>query len=167
MKKAKKITAKKLSADKEFQVGKHSIGWIDSVFHERVGGKKEFSISSMPTLQKLDRDMTDAEIESELKPGICDLGDVLAFLDNAPKECKDGYSNIFYFSAFVVSVYWDSSGGGWGVDVWGRDDSGWSQGYRVFSPATGSLKLKSSESLTLESAIKICKKNGLKVIKEM
>lgn len=165
MKKTKAV--KKLYADQEFQVGKHSIGWIDSAFHSRVGGKKQFSVGSMPTFQKLPRSMTDAEIESELKPGLCDLGDVLAFLDNAPEECKDGYSNTFYFSAFVVRVYWGSSRDDWSVNVWYRDGYGWDRGARVFSPATGSSTLKSSDTLTLESAIEICKKNGLKVIKEM
>jgi hypothetical protein len=89
--------------------------------------------------------MTDAEIESELKPGICELGDVLAFLKNASEECKDGYWNLFYFPAFVVGVGWGAGFGGWGVSAWDRGDGDWSDAYRVFSPATRHSENKPSD----------------------
>src|SRR3990167_7663270 len=91
----------------EFVVGKHSIGWLNERFTNYLDEvDKKVSSHVMPTFQKLPRDMNDATIESELKPGLCELGDVLAFLDNAPDECKDGYANLFYTPAFVVDVHW-------------------------------------------------------------
>ncbi len=165
---AKKTKVKKvvmLEALDEFQVGKHGIGWVDSDFKTRFGGQK-FAPKALGSFQKLPRYMTDAEIESELKPGLCDLGDVLAFLKNPPEEAKDGYSNIFYTPAFVVHVGWDGSH--WDVNAWQRDGYGWRGGYRVFSPATGTLAtLNSSDTLTLEAAIKLVKKEGYKIFKEI
>lgn len=102
---------------------------------------KTFKIHPMPTFQKLSRAMTDAEVEKELKPGLCELGDVLAFLDDAPKECKDGYWNFFYFPSCVVCVFWVSGLQEWYVDTWRRGGLGWVAGSRVLSPATGSQKL--------------------------
>ncbi len=123
-------------ASEEFAVGKHGIGYVSSDFKEKFSSV-EFAERAMPTFQKLGKNMKDAAIESELKPGICELGDVLAFIDNAPQECKDGYSNIFYFPACVVSVRWSADFAGWYVLTWYRGDGAWSAGSRVFSPATG------------------------------
>lgn len=137
-----------MKASKEFVVGKHNIGFVGSNFKEHFSGE-EFESRPMPTFQKLPRSMNDATIESELKPGICELGDVLAFLDNAPQECKDGYWNLFYFSAFVVFVGWDD--GVWRVLTWRRDGHVWGAGGRVFSPETGNSVAKASDTLSLES----------------
>lgn len=128
----------------EFVKGKHNIGWVDSDFTKHFGDT-EFSEKAIPTFQKLQRRMTDVEIESELNPGICELGDVFAFLKNAPEECKDGYWNLFYFPAFVVLVYWYAGGGVWLVLEWGRDGFDWSVGFRVFSPATRHSESKPSD----------------------
>lgn len=128
-----------MKASNEFVVGKHGIGieWINCLnyndFKKRFGDT-EFEARPMPIFQKLGHSMTDAEIESELKPGICELGDVLAFMDNAPQECKDGYVNLFYTNAFVVGVYW-SDDDGWDVDAEERSASTWGVSGRVFSPA--------------------------------
>lgn len=134
----------KFSSKDEFQVGKHNIGWLDSDFHP-LFPDVSFEPRTLGTFQKLPRRMTDAEIESELKPGFCELGDIVAFMDNAPEECKDGRANLFYTPSFVVSVYWDSFDRGWRVRTCRRDDPGWSADVRVLSPATKPATLIPSE----------------------
>lgn len=123
-----------MKGSNEFSVGKHGIGYVGDQFKTSFGDV-EFGTRPMPTFQKLPRSMNDAAIESELKPGLCELGDVLAFIDNAPQECKDGNWNLFYFPAFVVSVFW--FGGEWYVGTWDRDGHVWYDVRQVFSPATG------------------------------
>lgn len=155
----------KFAASKEFLVGNHNIGYIYDSFTERFG-KEKFSVRKLGTYQTLSKYMTDAQIESELKPGICELGDVLAFLDNAPTESKDGNWNLFYTKSFVVFVRWHADSGEWRVGAWLRDDCEWVQGNRVFSPATDhSESLGSSVTLTLESAIEMVKEAGYQVAK--
>lgn len=153
-----------MKASQEFVVGNHKIGYISSDFKKGFENK-DFSEKKIPSFQTLNRRMTDAQIETELKPGLCELGDVLAFMDNAPEECKDGNWNLFYFSAFVVRVFW--YGVEWRVYAWDRDDYEWAAAYRVFSPATVSSDshVPSLESLTLEKAIQIVKKEGYKIHK--
>lgn len=142
---------KSLKASNEFQIGSHNIknlynfGQFDNVSFEK---------RSLGSFRKLERSMLDSEIESQLTPGTCELGDVLAFLDNAPQECKDGYANLFYLSGCVVYVHWYSGDSGWRVCAWQRGGDDWSADNRVFSPATGSLKALgsgSSDALSLES----------------
>lgn len=133
---------KKLKASKEFVVGKNKIGWINDRFNENFG-KVEFEAKPMPKFQKLGRYMTDSQIESELKPGFCDLGDILVFMENAPEECKDGRANLFYTPSFVVYVRW--FGSSWLVYAWKRDDNRWRADRRVFSPATDAVKTKPSD----------------------
>lgn len=124
-----------MEALKEFKIGKHNIGYVSDSFKERFEGVgfDAYSDNRCPPFQKLPRAMNDAAIESELKPGLCSLADVLAFLDNAPEECKDGSWNLFYTPSFVVRVRWH--GGGWRVSTWERDGRGWDADYQVFSPA--------------------------------
>lgn len=143
---------KKLKASLEFKIGKHNIGWVSSDFIKRFE-TVEFNINEKPPFQKLPRTMNDAEIELELKPGLCDLGDILAFMDNAPEECKDGNFNLFYTPSCVVSVFWDEFDGDWDVYAWRRDGFGWRAGKRVFSPAIKPSISESSgrlDTLTLE-----------------
>lgn len=143
----------KLKASEEFVVGKHKIGYVSNDFKKYVESI-EFEQGDKPTFQKLGKNMSDAQIESELKPGICTLSDVLAFTENAPEECKDGYFNLFYFEAFVVSVRWRSVDSEWRVGAWRRDGSGgWSGGSRVFSPATAPSAPMVSEPLALEHSV--------------
>lgn len=152
----------------EFKEGEHKIGWMNSTF-TKAFSSTEFEQRPTPTFQKLPRAMKDAAIESELKPGICELGDVLVFLDNAPEECKDGYFNLFYFPSFVVDVYWDDSS--WDVDAWARGDGAWYEDSRVFSPAVSSgtqdSALVSFETSELIKAIEIVKEAGYKIFKEV
>lgn len=139
------MTTKKLKASTEFKVGKHNIGWINDRFLGSFGDKT-FTERPMPKFQTLPRDMTDAAIESELKPGLCELGDILAFLDNAPEEYRDN-CNLFYTPDFVVRVLWGSFRRRWYVSTWYRGDDAWGQGCRVFSQATKSSGTKSSVTL--------------------
>lgn len=88
----------------EFVEGKYGIGWVSSSFLERVGDVEFEKVEGEPKSQKLPRAMTDEEIESELKPGICGPADVLAFLENPPKESKDGNWNLFYLPSCVVKI---------------------------------------------------------------
>lgn len=132
-----------LKALDEFQVGKHGICYVDSDFKKHLKDQEFSPVSSLPTYKKLPRNMRDVEIESELKPGICTLGDVLYFLDNPPEETKDGVFNLFYFPQCVVGVY--RVGDEWYVHSWDRGGGGWNAGSRVFSPAIDRA-LKSSES---------------------
>lgn len=136
-----------MNSNNEFVVGKHNIGWVDSDFKKRFDNV-EFEVKQVPVFKKLPRYMKDATIESELTPGLCDLGDVLAFIDNTPEECKDGYWNLFYTKDFVVSVRWVSNDGNWDVDTWDRGSYVWNAGKRVFSPATVNFGAK---TLVLDS----------------
>lgn len=159
-----------MNSSTEFVKGKHGIGWVSSDFANRFKDVF-FEERPMPTFQKLPRAMSDATIESELKPGLCELGDVLAFLENAPEECKDGNWNLFYFSAFVVNVYWFAGIGEWFVSTWYRDDDEWFADDRVFSPATvrsdaKTSDLGSSDTSALERAIGIVVMAGYRVTKE-
>lgn len=140
----------KLRLSKEFIVGKHQIGLI---YGFDLFKDETFEQCPMPSWQELQRKMTDAQIETELKPGICTPGDVLAFLDNAPEECKDGKFNLFYLPSCVVYVFWFSDYRYWVVRTWYRDGNSWDAGNRVFSPATGARKLgaEHSDTLTFES----------------
>lgn len=124
-----------MKSSEEFKEGKHGIGYVSSIFNREFSDVEFDESSVLPIFQKLSRAMNDAAIEGKLKPGICTLGDVVAFLDAAPQECKDGYANLFYMPACVVRVYWDAGYGDWGVYAWERDGYGWDAGDRVFSPA--------------------------------
>lgn len=138
-----------MQSTQEFQVGKHGIGYLYG--ESKIAGL-EFQTRNLGCFRKLERAMSDSEIESELKPGSCELGDVIAFLDAAPQECKDGYANLFYLPQCVVYVYWNGSR--WDVFAWDRDVSRWDAGRRVFSPASDRSDThvtKSSDALTLES----------------
>lgn len=139
-----------MKASEEFKVGKHSIGWIDSRFTNHFADT-QFELHTTPTFQKLPRAMNDTTIESELKPGLCELGDILAFLENAPEECKDGWFNLFYTPAFVVYVYWSRHYAEWYVNAWRRGGRRWRDDFRVFSPATENSGAVSLSTLTLEN----------------
>lgn len=134
----------------EFKVGEHGIGYVSNDFTKRFA-EQNFEESAVPPRAiTLPRHMTDTQIESELKPGYCTLGDVLAVIESGEEKYKDGNWNLFYFEACVVGVYWRSFDGGWVVSAWDRDGHGWSAGNRVFSPAAGLISSITSD-LTLES----------------
>lgn len=146
---------KKLQASEEFVVGKHGIGYVYSDFISQVGDVEFEQSSEVGRFQTLSRTMDDFQIEAELKPGNCTLGDVVAFMENAPEGCKDGYANLFYLAGCVVCVYWYAGGREWGVSAWRRDGSRWHAGRRVFSPATdtGPVSAQPSDSVPFELTI--------------
>lgn len=148
----------------EFVKGKNDIGYVESSFTSEFGNEEILSSGSILKFQKLSRDMKDSEIINELKIKECTMSDVLATIKNATEDMKDGYANIFYIKGHsrVVGVGW--GGSYWSVGGWRRDDDRWGEGGRVFSPATDSVE-SIADSLLL--AIKICKENGLEVIKRM
>jgi hypothetical protein len=137
-----------MKASKEFVVGKHSIDWISSDF-KKYFGDTAFKKRPMPIATVLPRNMTNAEIKKELVTGKCTLGDLLAFLEG--DEYRDENFNLFYFTSCLVFAYW-YAGYGWSVGAYsvGRPD-GWRDGHRVLSPATESVELGSSDTLSLES----------------
>lgn len=142
------MTTKKTSD--EFKTGVNAIGYIGSNFIKRFGDQSFEPVTVSPSSQVLTKNMSDASIESDLKPGLCTLGDVLAVIQS--DEYRDGELNFFYFEECVVSVRWYSSE--WSVGAWGRDDHEWGAGDRVFSPqlvssTLGARPLESSETLTL------------------
>lgn len=152
----------------EFVKGKNDIEYVDSDFLKEYGETDLPATGSVLKSHKLERSMTDEEIISEFKIQECTLADVLETLKNATSEMKNGYSNLFYIQGHpsrVVGVLW--GGGGWDVGGWDRGVGTWHEDERVFSPATDTLTPSSSPSasMTLDEAVKICKKNGLKVIK--
>ncbi len=118
-----------------FKVGNLNIGWLDSDFPIRFPNVN-FESRTLGAFKILPRNMKDSEMLSEKLAEECELGDVVAFLENPPEGTKDGYSNIFIIknTAFVVGVYWLDSR--WHVGTWRRDDGTWFRGDRVFSPAT-------------------------------
>lgn len=122
----------------ELTVGKNDIGFVSDFFKDSF--KKELAeeipgVYALGPYQTLRKRMTDAEIEKELKPRICSLFDVFAFVKNPPEGTKDGNYNIFYTPSFVVGVDWRAAYGDWRVRVWFRDGD-WYGGVRIFSPAT-------------------------------
>lgn len=153
-----------------FKVGQNNIGWVDNSFTKEFG-EDEFS-DTEPRLipYTLSKSMNDSEIIKEFNIQECSLGEVMAMMLNPSPEMKDGYYNIFYIKGHpsrVVDVSWISGRGEWGVRDWRRGGLDWAAGRRVFSPATeaGSISTMTSDSLTLDQAIKIVKEAGLKVIK--
>lgn len=142
----KKITVEirtKTDPKEYFQTRDGLYVWSD--FKERIllkakpikAGKK-FELSSFV----LTKWATDEAIEKELpKKHLFSESDVCAIISELiSKQSKgedgtlqnNGYSNLFYTKAFVVSVRW--SGGGWRVLTWNRGGDGWSDDARVFSP---------------------------------
>lgn len=139
-----------LTISEEFTVGKHNIGYVNSRLFDRTPAQFE-PVTALGSFQTLKESMTNTEIESDLKPGFCTLGDVLAFLYSTNETFRNGYSNLFYLEACVVRVYWDSYDRHWRVRAWERDDRGWDAGDRVFSPADRSTQASKTQDLDLES----------------
>lgn len=172
-----------LKVSDEFVVGRHNIGWVDSDFKDKFYGQ-EFTPNVLGKFQKLGSYMANAdEIETKLNPGRCTLADVYAFLQNPPKESKDGWSNLFLVEDKVVSLFWYSEFGFWFVYTWYREFA-WLDDNRVFSPGFESQSLGNLDSSTLESqekaeefldnftkelkaAIRLVKKHGYTVSKIM
>lgn len=139
------------NSNTEFIIDKHGIGWIDSDFKSRFGNV-DFKERSLGSFNVLPRSMNGDTMIAEGLAKECELGDVLALLQNPPEGTKDGYANIFVLKSFVVDVSWYSDGSRRRVGAWRRDEDAWDAGGRVFSPATvsGSLTLEPSDPIALE-----------------
>lgn len=147
---------KKNIALEVFKIESHSIGYVSNSFLTEFGSDDVFPGAAL-SFQKLARNMNDSEILSELKIQECTLGDIIATLDAATSDMKDGNWNIFYVKGHsrVVDVRWSADGGEWDVRDWRRDGGSWDGGVRVFSPATESCSSSPefSGSLTLETLV--------------
>lgn len=146
--------------------------WVSSSFTEKFGNKDIKPTKTVPGFKKLERNMYDHEIKSELGPEECTLEDVAAFLKNPPEGFDDGYSNIFYVAGCVVSVHWYSDYRVWDVNAWALDDDRWRAGFRAFGRnwnseplASGSLGPSDSLTLGLSEAIEKVKAAGYVVFK--
>lgn len=142
-----------MNSNKEFKVGKHSIGWIGPNFQEHFGDMDFKKTKPKLQVKVLERDMTDREIIAEWKPQESTLGDLLFALDNDILS-KNGYANIFHIrdkkgTLWAVIVRWDSGSREWGVGAGSVDSSRpWRRGDRVLSQVFGSVKLESSVFVT-------------------
>ena len=145
-------TTKNTKVSEEFKVGKNDIGYVSSTFLD-LFGDMSLESGAVLTSQKLPRRMSDFEIIEELNVQECTLSDVLETLKTAQLLLRDGNWNLFYIkdSDRVVRVRWFD--GGWRVDDWGRRERAWRGGIRVFSLATDSKTLGSTDprSLSLET----------------
>lgn len=162
---------KKLKVSKEFVVDKNNIGWIGSRFKEHFY-PLSFTVSKeMLKTKTLGKAMLDKEILDEFKPQTVSLGNVLHFLSSADKNSW----YIFYVNdkkgiPWAVYALWDAESGGWDVEApsverplrWG----GGQVVSRKFSE-TEPKTFKLSDPLYLETAIKIVKEAGYKVMKEL
>lgn len=130
-----------------FKTRKGLYVWAD--FIERIASKAPIlAEESSLLLQSADlvEDASDEEIEKNLsekhffsESEVCSV--IAELIAKQPKGGKgtllnNGYWNLFYTSAFVVSVSWYDVYGGWDVDAWRRDVRRWFADRRVFSPAT-------------------------------
>lgn len=140
--------------------------WVSSSFTEKFGSKDIKPAKTVPPFKTLTKSMYDSEIKSEFGATESTLEDVAAFLKDPPEGTKDGYSNIFYVSGFVVRVYWGAGSGEWYVDVWSLDVYRWDAGVRVFfRNSPDALAQESSDSLDLDAAIAMVKEAGYTVVK--
>jgi len=124
-----------------FKVGEHNIGWVSPSFLTNV--PDGFSMGSVLgyTLTKESGSVSDTSQ--------CTLGDIIATLDAATPEMKDGWGNFFLCGSVLVRVLWGDDRREWDVSDWSPDGAVFA-GRRVFS---GNLKLAPSapDTLTLES----------------
>ena len=112
-----------------FKVGELNIGWVSPSFLTNV--PDGFSMGSVLgyTLTKESGSVSDTSQ--------CTLGDIIATLDAATPEMKDGWGNFFLCGSVLVHVLWDVAYQMWCVYDWDPDNDVLA-GRRVFS---GNLKL--------------------------
>ena len=181
MKKIKTITLKKTTGKKTIaQSNNVFTGWIDSDFKNYGTDRKDKTTEEIKAeVYEIEKDGTYKDIFGELG-NLDDLVLTQEQIINFCKEYKDLLSSWFNFFLFKVDseffvayvsvydgrlkVYANRFSHGY---VWNAKDE-----LRVVVPqlktlALSSDPLKLGHSETLENAIKICKENGLKVIKEM
>lgn len=123
--------------------------WVSSDFKKNVVEKASSEVSPceyevLPW--ELLMDSPDKSIEAALpeehlfsEDDVCAI--VADLIQKQPKGKEgvllaNGYSNLFYTEAFVVSVSWSAGDGKWFVGTWDRFDGEWGAWDRVFAPAT-------------------------------
>ena len=143
-----------MKTQEEFKIGKNNISYIGSNFKEWFGDMEFKETKPTFTITKLERDMVDKDIFSEIKPNECELGDVLYAIQNNIID-KKLYGGIFYIKdnagvLRAVYVRWD--GVGWNVHTFSVENPVyWHDGLPVFSRNSGTLIPSPSDSLTLSS----------------
>lgn len=152
--------------------------YIDSDF-KNWGTDKDDNTPWHTTVEvkEITKDGTFAQIFTDPEKMCLSQGQILEFCRNHKKELRqDGYATFFLFKAldeyFVAYVYVYSGGLGVYVRRFSYDPVFWRAQCRrrIVIPQLKSIPLEtvalsSSDSLTLEKAIRICKENGLTVTK--
>lgn len=174
----KDIKIKKTAGTKLIKDAKYVFYWIDSDFANY--GLTTEEIETVPTnveIFEMDKDATFRELFTDPEHQWMTQEQVITFVTNEKDKLQqDGYATFFLLKKdnqfFVAEVLVVSVGLGVGVFRFGHDDV-WRavDRHRVVVPRLDTQTLKSAslsnlETLTLESAIKIVKDNGFKVIKE-
>jgi hypothetical protein len=152
----------------QFQVGQNNISYVGDNFEEWFGDMECEESKCEYTKTELTLSMNDPLVLKKIKPNKFTLGEILYLL---PKLDKDEW-NIFYcedksgvLRAVVVS--WDADG--WDVYAYSVESPFvWKAGDLVFSRNSSEpLNHQTSDTLTLEKAIALCKENGLTVSKNL
>lgn len=133
---------------KEFYKNRAGL-WVSSSFESRVLTNAETTKADTTAIlasRDLINSVNDAEIEGELGSNhlftateVCAI--VSDLIEKQPEGSEgvlvnNGYANLFYTEACVVSVSWYAVHGEWLVYAWDRGGDGWGDGRRVFSPVT-------------------------------
>jgi hypothetical protein len=150
--------------------------YLSSNFKECFGDMTFTSQETKPEFITLPKYMNDDEILKEYSPNHATLGELSYLLKNNVLD-KDGWY-IFYVEdqtavLRAVCVRW--FGDGWSVGAGSVEcPFGWGDGGQVFSrnslkssDSSASMTLSPSDSLTLEKAIEMVKKEGYKIYKEI
>lgn len=106
----------------------------------QLAGPQEFLVDSLELIVGA----TDEQIELSLENKnnfpegtVCAI--IAELISQQPKGAEgtllnNGYANLFYTPACVVSVDWSAGSGCWRVSAWRRVGNRWGAGNRVFSP---------------------------------
>jgi hypothetical protein len=148
-----------------------SIASYQSTDFKDLFGEMEFE-DKKSTLysKKLEQPLLDKDILEKFKPTELTLGEIFNYLDTTANK---GDWMIFYCKDIsgvlrAVNVCWYDSG--WGVRASSVEGPGeWGGGGQVFSrnpfDTQHSMTLSSSDTQTLDEAIRVCKEAGLTVTK--
>lgn len=178
----KKLTTVNIKATKgkEMIHGSKLFFWIDSGF-ENYGLNVPSEVKAPIRLDvfELDKNLAFKDIFTQPEKMVLTQSQILEFVKTHKEHLRTGGYSTFFLTKvgdnfFVVLVYLDSGGKlKVFVDHFSGDDVWRGQGLRRVVVPQLTLSESSSESsdtltsLTLESAIKICKEAGYKIYKEL